>query len=377
MAIYSSDKSVAFIVPDIYPCSTGGMEIFYNKLLSELKKNARVILITACNKYCEDGVEIIKIKKRFLGIPTSGRLFVPIRVFFELIKHNKKIKIIHFQYTSIAGKWGYVLPLAKKICGIKYLLHIHAGGMGRWKFLSGNKSLFKNANELIAVSEIIKSEYEKRTNRNIEIVYPLVLFSNSQTSKNKIRKAKGFAETDKILIFVGSLKTIKAPGVLLSAFSKIDIEEIEKHRLKLIFIGKGNLREELEKQVFNLGLKDYVSFAGLVPYEEVPDYYKMADIYVIPSHFEGTSKSLLEAMFNKLPIIASDAIGINNILTDNFHALLFPVDNSDILKDRIFQLINDEQLCQRISENAYEHYSKKYSFEKTIISLLKYYNKYE
>ena len=47
----------------------------------------------------------------------------------------------------------------------------------------------------------------------------------------------------------------------------------------------------------------------------IPDYYKTADFYIISSDYEGTSLSLLEAMFNKLAIIASDAPGINRMLT--------------------------------------------------------------
>lgn len=377
MPKYSSDKSVAFIVPDIYPCSTGGMEIFYNTLLKELKKKTSIILITACSKYKENGLEIIRIKKKFIYIPTSGRLFVPIRVFLALFKHRKKIKIAHFPYTSIGGKWGYILPLLNKMIGLKYLLHLHGGGMGKWKYLDGNKTLFDRASELIAVSEIIKAEYEKRTRRNIEVVYPLVPFTYTTLSKVEIRKSKGFSNQDKILIFAGSLKTIKGPGTLLKAFALIDREQILKHRLKLIFVGKGNLKEELENQALNYGLKDHVTFTGLIPYEEIPVYFKMADIYVIPSHFEGTPKSLLEAMFNKMPIIASDVLGINNILTDNVNALLFPADDSEALKNRILQLTDDEQLCQRISVTAFEHYSRKYSFEKTMNSLISYYNKYE
>ena len=82
-------------------------------------------------------------------------------------------------------------------------------------------------------------------------------------------------------------------------------------------------------------------------------------------------------MFNKLPIIASDVTGINNVLTDNVHALLFPVNDSNVLCNKIREMISDDKLSQKLAENAYKLYCEKYSFDRTISELLDIYNKYE
>ncbi len=373
----AADKSyVAFIVPDIYPCATGGMEIFYYNLLRELKKRIRIILITCCSSYNEDGVEVLRVKKQFIGIPGSGRFFLPIKVFLTLIRHHKKIKLIHFPYTSNAGKWGYVLSAIKKLYGVNYLLHLHGGGMRKWKYLSGNETLFNNADELLGVSDLIKDEYEKRTKRNVKLIYPLVPFSRCETEKNELKKTRGFSASDKIILFVGSLKDIKSPDTLLRAFMNLGKEYIAKQSLKLIFIGTGDLRKSLESDTAKFGLVKSILFTGLIPYHDVPSYFKMADIYVMPSKFEGTPKSLLEAMFNKLPIIASDVTGINNVLTDNKHALLFPFGNSELLTEKLKELISNEGLAKKLAESGYEHYCKKYSFDNTLTDLLEIYNRY-
>lgn len=373
----AANKSyVAFIVPDIYPCTTGGMEIYYFNLIKELTKKERVLLITVCHEFNEPDVEVIRVKKKFLRIPGSGRFFLPLKIFFTLIKYHKKIRLIHFPYTSNAGKWGYVLSLSKKLFNLKYILQIHGGGMREWKPLSGNKLLFKHASELIAVSDLIKNEYEKRTSRELKLIYPLVPFVRAVKEKGEIKKIKGLSDNDKIILFVGSLKKLKSPDTLLKAFGALGIDYIKKENLKLIFVGKGELRQSLENEISLLGLNENVIITGLIPYEEVPLFFKIADIYVMPSKYEGTPKSLLEAMFNKLPIIASDVSGINNVLTDNQNALLFTENNSDELSTKIRRIISDKQLTHKLSENANKHYIAKYSFDKTLTNLLEIYNSY-
>ena len=100
-------------------------------------------------------------------------------------------------------------------------------------------------------------------------------------------------------------------------------------------MGDGHLKNPLISTIQNAQFQDYVHFTGKLPYADVPQYYKMADIYVIPSEFEGTSKSLLEAMHNQLPIIATDVTGINNILTHKKHALLFEKATPNNLKTEL------------------------------------------
>lgn len=375
MTAQKSDRYfVAFIVPNIYPCATGGMEIFYNSFIREIKKHCNVMLITVCNEYDEDGVETVRVKKKLFNIPGTGRVTLLFRVFFTLFKHYRKIKIVHFPYTSNAGKWGYVLPLAKKILGIEYLIHIHGGGMGKWKFLSGNKSLFKHASHIAAVSDITKDEYERRTNRTIKIIYPLVPFRKSEIPKDELRKKYGYTSADQIILYIGSLKEIKSPDTLLDAFNNIGKDEIKHRNLKLIFVGTGLLEKNLRRKTIEFGLEGFVTFTGLVHYEDIPNYFKMADMYIMPSKFEGTPKSLLEAMFNKLPIIASDVQGINNVLTDHENALLFQVNNSKNLVSKIKILLSDKHLAERLAENAYNLFHKKYSFDSTITELINIYD---
>jgi glycosyltransferase involved in cell wall biosynthesis len=349
------------------------MEIFYNKLLPVVAKTEKVALITTCAKIKVNAYRIFRIPKKIVSIPGSTRFATLFFTAVTLIKIRKYIKIVHLPYTSNGGRWGFVMPLLKKVFGVRYLLYIHGGGMKPWRWFNADKSLFKNASKIVAVSKIIKNEYESRSAREIEVIYPLVPFEETAEKAESIRKKLNFTAQDKILLFVGSLKKLKAPDIVLKAFISLGSDFISKQKLKLIFVGEGNLKDKLLAEVKEKGLEPFVSFTGKIPYEYVPEYYKISNIYIISSQFEGTPKTLLEAMFNKVPVIASDVRGINNIVAHERQALLFKQDDSGQLKENLRQLIGNNSLQNKLVEAAWQSYSEAFSFSKTVEQLLKIY----
>ena len=138
------------------------MEIFYSKLLPEIAQKENVVLITKCNKIECENFKIITIPDKFLWIPGTGKLASILFTAVELIKLKKNIKVVHLPYTSMGGRWGTVFPLLKWLFGIDYLLHIHGGGMKEWKKLGADKVLFHSASKIISVSDVTKTEYEKK-----------------------------------------------------------------------------------------------------------------------------------------------------------------------------------------------------------------------
>ena len=67
-------KYVAYIMLDIYPCATGGMEIYYNNLLPEIARHKKVLLITCCNKIKDTNYQIEYISKKLYSIPGTTRI---------------------------------------------------------------------------------------------------------------------------------------------------------------------------------------------------------------------------------------------------------------------------------------------------------------
>jgi glycosyltransferase involved in cell wall biosynthesis len=370
------NRLVTYILIDIYPCKTGGFEIFYHELLREISKTENVLLITSCKEVDNSKFHVEYISKKYLSIPHTKKIATLLFTASKILKYRKKIKLIHLPYAKNSGKWGYILPLFKKLFNIPYLLHIHGGGMTKWKKRSGDKILFKNAVELLGVSDLIVREYKKRSNKQVKLIYPLVPFHSAKKSKIKLRNEYGFSEKDTILLYVGSLKELKSPETLLEAFLRLNNEFINKNNVKLIFVGGGPLKKKLKEKALASHLSDNISFTGNVPYDRVPNYYKISDVYIITSQFEGTPKTLLEAMYNGMPIIGSDVNGINNILEDEKHALLFQYNNPNLLKKCIERVQSDTNLAKKLSVNSQKLYDKKYKFQNTLKKLQDIYKKY-
>lgn len=366
-------NAIAFIVPDIYPCASGGMEIYYNRLLKKLKSFERILLFTSCDGYDESGITIVKINKRLFGLPGTSKFYSLISALIQIFKNRGNIKLIHFPYTSNAGRWGYLLPLVAKCFSIEYIIMIHDGTPPKWRRFDGNRLLFKYCKGVVAVSEKVKQSYQNLANQQINVIYPLVEFDKSIKDRKIIREEIGLTEKDRLIIFIGSLKDLKAPQILLNAFISLGRDYVLKKSLKLYLVGKGELMMSLQKKVEDNAFQDAVVLTGIIPYEKIPDYYKAADIYVIPSKFEGTSKSLLEAMFNELLIIGSDVSGINNVLTDNYDALLFPSGDVLRLKELLVRASEDASLGI-MGANALTTYNKKYAYQVMIDQLRKEYN---
>jgi glycosyltransferase involved in cell wall biosynthesis len=249
--------------------------------------------------------------------------------------------------------------------------------MKPWRFKVLQRLFFKNADRIIAVSEIIKIEYEKRTGNKIKVILPLIPFTRSASSEIDLKRSFGLDEDDKIILVVGSLKPIKGSEIILKSFLNLDMALVKKEILKLIFVGDGPQRKALESRVLEYQeFAGHVHFWGNITHDKLPDVYAIANIYVIASWFEGTPKTLLEAMYNGLPIIGSNVNGINNIISDRKNGLLFEKNNDLQLSEHIKFLIQNKKTAAQFGVNARTDYNEKNDLSKTIRAFEDLYNCY-
>lgn len=351
--------NILIISPGLYPCITGGVEIFNHYFVRELAKRGHDIWVFTCCNYdwCNEHIHHVKMR---VGFPGWDLL-----LFIKIIILKNKIDVIHVPYTSNSPLVFPVL-LVKKIFGIPYMIAIHGGGMCPWKSKTVHKSFFRQADDIVAVSSIIKEEYEKRSGKKIKIIPPLIPFKKSKIEKDELRKQYGFSDSDKIIIFLGTIKKIKGCDVLLQAFFKLGEVYIKKNNLKLLYVGDGAMMAELKEEVESKKYNQYVKFFGKIPYEKVSQFYRMSDLYCIPSLFEGTPITLLEAMFNGLPIIGTDTNGINGLISHNKNGLLFEKENVEDLNKKIITILEDENLSKKLGRIAKNDYDTKFKFSDVV-----------
>ncbi|MGC9064214.1 MAG: glycosyltransferase family 4 protein [bacterium] len=159
-------------------------------------------------------------------------------------------------------------------------------------------------------------------------------------------------------------RLVKSKGInyLIEAFSYL----YDKYRdLNLVIIGDGEERGNLERLARKLNVKDKVFFLGTLPNARF--YFKNFHIFVIPSLSEPFGLTILEAISQKVPVIATDVGGIPEIIEDSKTGLLVPPKDPTALAQAIEKLINNQKLRISLGEEGYKKYREEFTLEKMCI----------
>jgi glycosyltransferase involved in cell wall biosynthesis len=145
--------------------------------------------------------------------------------------------------------------------------------------------------------------------------------------KPAARARVGLPSDVPVILYVGNLVPVKGVDVLLRAAAQL----AEGGRdFRLVLIGDGPLRPALERQVRESGLGERVRFAGSIAHGELPDWFRAADVFCLPSHSEGVPTVLLEASACGTPWVASAVGGIPEIAALGPSRLVLPDSPADL-----------------------------------------------
>lgn len=353
-----------FVLGTLYPEKTGGMEIFNFYFLREiLLRNERKIFYWTSNAI--RGFENNHLQWQLIK---PVRFFYPLQLFWTLLSKGSRISYV---YTSYARQ-SWLLPLLSawmfRLFRKDYIITIHSGGQPVWKPAFAYKYYFRGAKKLIGVSLAICKDYSALLDGTpVQYIPPLLPFVKSSKSKDQILEEKGLSANARYLFYAGTLKPMKNPHIILSGWHEYRLKYPDAN-LKLIMLGAGEMMPQLKQYVADHGLEEEVLLPGLQPRESMPDWYAIADYYIIGSDYEGSSVSLLEAMFNKLPVIGADSPGINAMLSHNENALLYPARNYEKLAEQIRLLQAEPDLAARLAVRAKADYESNYSFQAMMLS---------
>jgi glycosyltransferase involved in cell wall biosynthesis len=356
-------QSGLFVLGSLYPVYTGGMEIFnYYFLNHQIRKSKDTIYYLGEEKTDPDNGHFIYFKKRR---PT--RFFYPIQFFLTVYKMRKQLDYVYLSYAEQSWIITFTNSLTLRLFRIPYIVTIHWGKEPEWKFSYPYVSFFKHAHAVVGVSEPVCIAF-KKVIPSLDFIYipPLIPFSLADRGKPELKKQLGYNNNEKILLYVGTLKAMKNPDKIVEALRILGKEFLELQNIRMIFAGSGEMDKELRERVTKYDLNRFVRFEGLVSRERIPDYYKSADCYIISSDYEGTSLSLLEAMFNGLTIIASNGPGINKMVNHEKNALLYETGDVEQLAATIKRIFADSSLAVRLADNALSDYHRQYSYETMI-----------
>lgn len=188
-------------------------------------------------------------------------------------------------------------------------------------------------------------------------------------SKIEAKRRLGLGPDTLVVGSAGRLCREKGLQDLLNAFS---ILAREYPSLRLLLAGEGYMKERMMRQSREMGIADRVVFTGFMI--DVSLAYQAIDIYVCPSIVEwGLSLSVQEAITYKLPVIATDAGGLPELVRDNETGYIVPAGDSSTMSERIKIFIEDPVLAKRFAEKAFLNYGLAFSLNNMIKSTRDFY----
>jgi glycosyltransferase involved in cell wall biosynthesis len=192
---------------------------------------------------------------------------------------------------------------------------------------------------------------------------------SSDGDRTELLDRLGIGRGEQVILSIGRLSREKGHADLVRAVGSLPSTLRD---WKLVLVGIGPEREALERLAISLDIGDRVIFAGHT--SNVSRFYSIADAFVLPSHSEGSSNVLLEAMMARVPIVATSAGGNVEILLDGISGLLVPIGDSPNLADAIARLLQDRTLALRCVESAYVRAANDFSLERYRARLLSFYD---
>lgn len=174
----------------------------------------------------------------------------------------------------------------------------------------------------------------------------------------------GIAPADKVIVFCGGLDTphyFKGVPSLLAALADTKLAGV-----RAVIVGDGNLRPTFEERARTLGIADRVTFAGNVSDAELPDHYRLGDVFAFPSidRSEAFGIAALEAAACGLPVVASDLPGVRTVVREGITGRRVMAGSVSLLTSALADVLGDEQLRRRLGDAGAAMAQSEYSLQR-------------
>lgn len=319
-------------------------------------------------------------------VPELGRSLRPlddVRALARLIRilFRERPAVVH-THTSKAGTLGRLAALVYNVsvpparrCVIVHTFHGHVfngyfGRVGSVAARAVERLLARWSDAIIAISPLqsqdLTGRYRVVKAAKVHVV-PLALDLGSSGPILDRRRAKaelGFGGDDVVLGFVGRLVPVKAPALLLEAFAAARAVD---SRFRLLVVGDGELRGELEEQARGGGIAGDVRFVGWR--EDLPAVYAAMDAVVLTSVNEGTPIALIEAAAVGLPVVATSVGGVPDVVTHGRHGLLTPSGDAHALADAFLTIARSEEERTRMGQAARQEIVPRFSPDRLMLDI--------
>lgn len=341
---------------------TGGSKNHLMLLLKQFPKDEIVLAVMQKGPLYEEA------KEQGLDV----RLFqqqtrYDLRVISELVTSMKQeeIFILH-THGPRANLLGLIL---KKRAGCLWVTTVHSdprddfirGGLKGKIFTQINLRVLKKIDHYFAVSNRFK-EMLKEFGIKAEKITPIYngIAFDRPLSEKLTRSDLNLTDEDFVITMIARLHPIKGHVDVLNVVKRLEEKLIP---VKLLLVGDGPLKNEIEQAIHRLNLGSIVKCLGFQ--EDVHSYLSLSDVKLLASYSESFPLVLLEAARAKIPVISTDVGGVKDLISEPELGWVVPVKDGDRLYDALYEAYEKKQLgtLPEYGERLFQKASSTYSIE--------------
>jgi len=365
---------VAMIIASFHPL-IGGAERQAQQLAARLiKKGLSVCILTRRYKGLKryeaiDGIPVYRVLTIGQGILASFSY-----TFFSLLwlfRNGDKCQIIHCHQALSPATIGVIAKLMRrKKVMVKIACSGEYGDVAQIRSLplpGLRRKLLGQVDYFVAVNDEIEQEL-----RDFGLVTaPVEVFPNgvdidrfcpaNEPERHVLRDRLSLPQSAMLAVFAGRLEPQKNVDNLLLAWKQVELNARPGEDARLLILGDGTQKSALVALAEQLDITNSVHFIGRV--DQVGNYLRAADLFVLPSRAEGLSNALLEAMACGLAVVATDIGGNNEIVSHLKNGILVRPRDSEQLAAALLMVLSDTKLARRLGEEARKTIGEGYSLE--------------
>lgn len=246
-------------------------------------------------------------------------------------------------------------------------------------FFSKYKYSHPDITNIISVSKAVETIFETilPKKEHLITIYDAIDVKkfSAKINKNLLHTEFQLAPETKIIGNIAGLTNQKDIFTFMDSAKKIKEKNNNKIPLKFFIIGDGALKNELITYSKLKGLENDVIFTGFR--NDVPDLLPEFNVFLITSLTEGLPLTIYEAMACKIPIVATAAGGIPEVILNEETGFVCALKDSDMLSERVLQILNDKEITEKIKNNAFELVRKKHDLSVMKKNYYKFYSSLE
>jgi glycosyltransferase involved in cell wall biosynthesis len=228
-----------------------------------------------------------------------------------------------------------------------------------------NRLMLSRTQAVVAISKQIEQYYLHRLLIKKKCVHFIANGIDAPFFRGRdgryLRQSLGIGEREKVVGVIANLRPEKNHKLLISAFSEV-VRSMED--IRLILVGLDCMDGELQKIAAQSHASDKILFLG--SRQDVPELLGIFDVFCLPSTHEGLPLTVLEAMAAGVPVVGSDVMGINEVVTHDVNGLLFPSNDERALADVLLRLLRDKDLQSRLARAGEAFVTEHFSLDEKV-----------